>query len=45
VQEAVALFDPQQAGGVILNEVAMGSDEGYYGYGNYGAYGDNGSDV
>jgi exopolysaccharide/PEP-CTERM locus tyrosine autokinase len=45
VQEAVALFDPQQAGGVILNEVAMGSDEGYYGYGNYGAYGANGSHV
>jgi len=46
VQEAVALFDPQQqAGGVILNEAAMGSDKGYYGYGNYGTYGDNGSDV
>ena len=39
VQEAVALFDAQQAGGIILNQVPMGSSEGYYGYGSYGAYG------
>jgi protein-tyrosine kinase len=36
VQEAVALFDSQQAGGLILNQVAVGSGEGYYGYGSYG---------
>jgi protein-tyrosine kinase len=36
VQEAVALFDPQQAGGLILNQVAMQGGEGYYGYGSYG---------
>jgi protein-tyrosine kinase len=41
VQEAVAMFDPQQAGGVILNHVAMAGDEGYYGYGSYGTYGAN----
>jgi len=39
VQDAVGLFDPQQAGGVILNHVAMAGDEGYYGYGSYGTYG------
>jgi hypothetical protein len=41
VQEAVALFDAQQAGGLILNQVAVGSGEGYYGYGSYGSYGTN----
>ena len=41
VQDAMGLFDPQQAGGVILNQVAIGGDEGYYGYGMYGAYGAN----
>jgi len=41
VQDAVGLFDPQQAGGVILNQVAIGGDEGYYGYGSYGVYGAN----
>ena len=39
VSDAVALFDPQQAGGVILNQVAISVDEGYYGYGSYGTYG------
>jgi exopolysaccharide/PEP-CTERM locus tyrosine autokinase len=37
VQEAMALFDMQQAGGVILNQVMVSSIEGYYGYGSYGA--------
>jgi protein-tyrosine kinase len=36
VQDAIALFDPQQAGGVILNQVQMSGKEGYYGYGSYG---------
>ena len=40
VQDAIALFDPQQAGGVILNQVQMSQKEGYYGYGSYGTYGD-----
>jgi protein-tyrosine kinase len=40
VQDAVAMFDPQQAGGVILNHAVMAADEGYYGYGSYGTYGE-----
>jgi protein-tyrosine kinase len=40
VQDAIALFDPQQAGGIILNQVQMSQKEGYYGYGSYGTYGD-----
>lgn len=40
VQAAVALFDVEQAGGVVLNEVRGGSREGYYGYGSYGSDGD-----
>jgi protein-tyrosine kinase len=39
VQAAVALFDVQQAGGVVLNQVEGGSTEGYYGYGSYGTDG------
>jgi protein-tyrosine kinase len=39
VQDAVALFDAQQAGGLILNQVQTSQKEGYYGYGSYG-YGD-----
>jgi protein-tyrosine kinase len=42
VQDAIALFDPQQAGGLILNQVHMSQKEGYYGYGSYGTYGDGG---
>jgi len=42
VQAAVALFEPQQAGGVVLNEVPRSSTEGYYGYG-YGSYGTDGT--
>jgi protein-tyrosine kinase len=40
VQDAIALFDTQQAGGLILNQVQMSQTEGYYGYGSYGTYGD-----
>jgi exopolysaccharide/PEP-CTERM locus tyrosine autokinase len=40
VQDAVGLFDAQQAGGIILAQVAVGSGDGYYdGYGSYAAYG------
>jgi exopolysaccharide/PEP-CTERM locus tyrosine autokinase len=39
VQDAAALFDEHQAGGVILNHVAVSNGEGYYGYGSYGSYG------
>jgi exopolysaccharide/PEP-CTERM locus tyrosine autokinase len=40
VQAAVALFDVQQAGGVVLNEVRGSTQEGYYAYGSYGSDGD-----
>jgi protein-tyrosine kinase len=40
IQAAVALFDPQQAGGMVLNEIQGGRSEGYYGYGSYGSDGD-----
>jgi exopolysaccharide/PEP-CTERM locus tyrosine autokinase len=40
VQAAVALFDPRQAGGLVLNEVRQSTGEGYYGYGSYGSEGD-----
>ena len=39
VQAAVAQFDVQQAGGVVLNDVPGSSTEGYYGYGSYGTDG------
>jgi len=42
VQDAVGLFDAQQAGGLILNQVQTSQKEGYYGYGSYGTYGDAG---
>jgi protein-tyrosine kinase len=45
VQEAVALFDEQQAGGVVLNQVRVNERDGYYGYGAYGSYGTNGDDT
>jgi protein-tyrosine kinase len=38
VQEAAALFDPQQAGGLILNQMAAASTEAYYGYEAYGSH-------
>jgi protein-tyrosine kinase len=40
VQEAVGLFDAQQAGGLILNQVQLSKKEGYYGYGSYETYRD-----
>jgi Mrp family chromosome partitioning ATPase len=40
VQAAVALFDPQQAGGMVLNEVRGSAGEGYYEYGTYGSVAD-----
>jgi protein-tyrosine kinase len=39
VQAALALFDTQQAGGVVLNQIPGRSTEGYYGYGSYGTDG------
>jgi exopolysaccharide/PEP-CTERM locus tyrosine autokinase len=39
VQEALALFDKRQAGGVVLNQVPGSPSEGYYGYGSYGTDG------
>jgi protein-tyrosine kinase len=39
VQDAIGLFDAQQAGGLILNEVQVSKKNGYYGYGSYGTYG------
>jgi protein-tyrosine kinase len=35
-QAAIALIDPRQAGGVVLNQVATSSGESYYAYGSYG---------
>ena len=45
VQDAVGLFDAQQAGGIILNHVATSGSDGYYGYGSYGSYGANGTEI
>jgi exopolysaccharide/PEP-CTERM locus tyrosine autokinase len=36
VQDAMGLFDAQQMGGIILNQVEASPIEGYYGYGSYG---------
>jgi protein-tyrosine kinase len=36
VQDAIALFDTQQTGGIILNQVQVSPVEEYYGYGSYG---------
>lgn len=36
VQAALELFDTQQAGGIVLNDVRGSSTPGYYGYGSYG---------
>jgi protein-tyrosine kinase len=41
VKDAIGLFDAQQAGGIILNQVKIGRTEGYaYGFGSYGTDGD-----
>jgi Mrp family chromosome partitioning ATPase len=45
VQAAIELFDPSQAGGLILNQVKVGLTEGYYGYDAYGAYGAYGNNA
>ncbi len=39
VQDAVALFDERQAGGIIVNHLAVSGSDSYYGYGAYGANG------
>jgi Mrp family chromosome partitioning ATPase len=36
INAAVALLDPQQAGGVVLNQVQLELAEAYYGYESYG---------
>jgi len=45
VQEATALFDDAQAGGLILNQVAVAGNGEYYGCGAYGQYGTGGTDA
>lgn len=45
MEEAVALFDAQQAGGIVVTQVAMGGGGGYYGYGSYASYGLHGIDA
>jgi protein-tyrosine kinase len=42
VQDAVALFGAQQAGGIVLNHAGgRGTDGYYYGYGSYGVAGND----
>jgi protein-tyrosine kinase len=36
VQDSMGLFDAQQTGGIIVNQVEVSPVEGYYGYGSYG---------
>jgi exopolysaccharide/PEP-CTERM locus tyrosine autokinase len=45
VQEALALFDPEKPGGMILNHVTKSGGEGLYGYDSYGLYGEMGADA
>ena len=45
VHEALALFDPQKPGGMILNHVTKSGGEGLYGYDSYGLYGETGADA
>lgn len=45
VQDAVALFGEQQAGGIVLNDMTSGPGNRYYGYGQYGGYGHHGDDT
>jgi len=40
IQSAINLFDPQHAGGVVLNQVMSKAAEGYYEYGYYETDGD-----
>jgi hypothetical protein len=37
INAAIALIDPQQAGGVVLNQVQLQLTEGYYEYAAYGS--------
>jgi exopolysaccharide/PEP-CTERM locus tyrosine autokinase len=39
VQSAIALIDPEQSGGIVLNQVQESTGEEYYGYGAYGSDG------
>lgn len=39
VEAAIGMFDEEQMGGLILNQVKAGLTEGYYGYGAYGTPG------
>jgi protein-tyrosine kinase len=42
VEDAVALFGAQQAGGIVLNHAGGGGSDGYYyGYGSYGVEGND----
>jgi protein-tyrosine kinase len=36
VHDSIGLFDAQQTGGIILNQVQVSPVEGYFGYGSYG---------
>jgi protein-tyrosine kinase len=45
VQEAAAMFDPQQAGGLVLNQMSVASSEAYYGYEAYGSQDDFGDQL
>jgi protein-tyrosine kinase len=36
VQDAIGLIEPQQAGGIVLNQVKVTRVASYYGYGEYG---------
>ncbi len=45
VQDAVGLFDAQQAGGIILNQVATSDGVDYYGHRAYGSYGADSDDA
>jgi Mrp family chromosome partitioning ATPase len=40
VLDAIGMFQPEQAGGIILNDVHVSRSDKYYGYGyGYGSYG------
>jgi exopolysaccharide/PEP-CTERM locus tyrosine autokinase len=43
VLDAISMFHPEQAGGIILNDVHVSRSEAYYSYG-YGSYGPDGPD-
>ena len=42
VQNAIAMIDAEQAGGVVLNQIKESAGEGYYGYGVYESHGSEG---